>query len=318
LKFLRVISNLLRFDRTNWKAFALCLFAAAVFWIFNALNKNYSTNLALPLQLEFDEEKFAAAETIPTQLTVNVNGIGWELLRKSLGQKVPVITLPLDRPADVHRIVGAALVPQVVSQLGALQLNYVVLDTLRLAIEPKVSRKLKLTATLGGLTFKKDLGRISPVVVLPDSIVLEGPKSYIDALGESLSLNVIGKRIGGHYRESLEVLIEHSEFISRNPPVAEVMFEVGPITTVSSKMVLTTHRNTDLIADEDSITCSMIIPQKNAEQFVRDKSMMTASLPQVTLVQGDSALVLPVIKEIPTYVNGIHTDSILVRKKPRK
>jgi hypothetical protein len=316
LKFLRVISNLLRFDRTNWKAFALCLFAAAVFWIFNALNKNYSTNLSLPLRVEFDEAKYAAAKAIPAQLTVNVNGIGWELLRKTLGQRVPTISLPLERPADTHRIPGIALVPQVVSQLGALQLNYVVLDTLRLAIEPKVSRKIKLTATLDGLTFRKNLGRISPVVVLPDSLVLEGPKSYIDSLGETLYLNVTGKRIGGHYRESLEVLIEHSEFISRNPPVAEVMFEVGPITNVSLRMAITPSRNTGLICDQDSSTCSMIIPQRNAEQFVTDQSMMTVMLPHLTLGKGDSTRVLPVITGVPAYVTEIHIDSILVRKQP--
>ncbi len=316
MKLLRVISNLLRFDRTNWKAFALCLLAAAVFWIFNALNKNYSTNLSLPLRVEFDETKYAAAEAIPSQLTVNINGIGWELLRKTLGQRVPVVTLPLERPADVHRLPGVALVPQVVSQLGTLQLNYVVLDTLRLAIEPKVSRKIKLTATLDGLTFKKNLGRISPVVVLPDSLVLEGPKSYIDALGETLPLNVIGKRIGGHYRESLEVLVEHGEFISRNPPVAEVMFEVGPVTNVSLRMALEPSGNTGLISDRDSITCSMIIPQRNADQFVTDKSMMTVSLPPFRLEKGDTARIIPVITGVPAYASEIRIDSVLVRKLP--
>lgn len=316
MKLLRVISNLLRFDRTNWKAFALCLFAAAVFWIFNALNKNYSTNLPLPLRVEFDETRYAAAEAIPSQLTVNINGIGWELLRKNLGQKVPVVTLPLERPADVHRIPGTALVPQVVSQLGALQLNYVVLDTLRLSIEPKVSRKIKLAVNLEGLTFKKNLGRISPVVVLPDSLILEGPKSYIDAVGETLPLNVVGKRIGGHYRESLEVLFEHSEFISRNPPVAEVMFEVGPITRLSLQLAITLPRNTGLISDQDSITCSMIIPQRNAAQFATDHSLMTVSLPPIKLEKGDSARVLPVIAGVPAYANEIHIDSILVRKQP--
>lgn len=316
MKFLRVISNLLRFDRTNWKAFALCLFAAAVFWIFNALNKNYSTNLSLPLRVEFDETKYAAAEAIPAQLMVNINGIGWELLRKTLGQRVPVVTLPLERPTDVHRIPGAALVPQVVSQLGALQLNYVVLDTLRLAIEPKVSRKIKLTANLDGLTFKKNLGRISPVIILPDSIVVEGPKSYINALEETLRLNVVGKRIGGLYRESLEVHVEHGEFISRNPPVAEVMFEVGPITNVSLLMGLVPSKNTGLISDHDSITCSMVIPQRNAEQFATDKSMMTVSLPPLRLEKGDSARIKPVITGVPAYVSEIHIDSILVRKQP--
>ena len=69
MNFFRAISDLLRFDRTNWKALALCFFAAAVFWMFNALNKNYATNLRLPLEFEFDNTKYIAVEPLPASLT---------------------------------------------------------------------------------------------------------------------------------------------------------------------------------------------------------------------------------------------------------
>ena len=153
MNFLRAISNLLRFDRTNWKALALCLFAAAIFWIFNALNKSYATNLRFPLQFEFDNTKYIPVEPLPATLTMNVSGNGWELFRKSLGLKVPSISLPLERPVDTRKIVAGTLAPIVASQIGALQVNYIVSDTLRLKIEPKILRKIKLVADLGGVTF---------------------------------------------------------------------------------------------------------------------------------------------------------------------
>lgn len=304
----------MRFDRTNWKALALCLFAAAVFWIFNALNKNYSTNLSLPLRLEFDQIKYATAEPIPGRIMVNVSGNGWELLRKNLGQKVPVITLPLERPTETHRIPGSALAPQVVSQLGSLQLNFVVMDTLRLKIETRVSRKIPLVADISRITFKKNFGKISPVVILPDSVLLEGPKSFVESLADSIIINVSSNRVGSHFRESLEVVVDHGEFIARNPPVAEVLFEVGPILEVQRSLVLTAPKGPGFEFDPDTVVCTLLIPEKNQERFQSDGAAMAAAFPSVKLKKGDTLRGLPVLSGVPDYAILIRVDSIELRK----
>ncbi len=313
MNFLRVISNLLRFDRTNWKALALCLFAATIFWIFNALNKDYSTNLSLPLQVQFDESKFAAAEAIPGRIIVNVSGNGWELLRKNLGQRVPTITLTLERPSGVHRIAGGTLAPQVISQLGALQLNFVVMDTLRLAIEPKASRKIPLSADISGVSYKRNMGRISPVIVLPDSILLEGPKSYVDALGDTLRIQIRANRLNSNFRESLEVIVDQGEFISRNPPVAEVSFEVGPVVEVRRSLPLS-NLKTGWALDRDSVSCTLSIPQKHFELFQSDLAALAITVPVVSINKGDTVRLLPILIGIPEYAVLVHIDSIELRR----
>ena len=55
MNFLRAIGNMLRFDRANWKAVMLCFFAALVFWLFNAFNKNYAANIRFPLRFEYNQ-----------------------------------------------------------------------------------------------------------------------------------------------------------------------------------------------------------------------------------------------------------------------
>jgi hypothetical protein len=314
LKFLRAISELLRFDRTNWKALALCLFAAAVFWIFNALNKNYSTNLSLPLHLEYDQEKYATAESIPGSIVVNVSGNGWELLRKNLGQKVPLITLPLERPTETHKIPGSALAPQVVSQLGSLQLNFVVMDTLRLKIEPRVSRKVPLLADVSRLTFKKNFGRVSSVVILPDSVLFEGPKSFVESLADSIMIHVNSNRVGSHFRESFEVIIDHSEFITRNPPVAEVLFEVGPIVEVQRSLGMPAPKGSGYEFDPDSVVCTLLIPEKDQERFQSDAAAIAVTFPSLNLKKGDTLRALPLLSGIPDYAILVKVDSIEFRK----
>ncbi|MBZ0247597.1 MAG: hypothetical protein K8H85_16765, partial [Cyclobacteriaceae bacterium] len=96
MNFFRVISNLFHFNRTNWKALSLCLLAALVFWFFNALNKDYSTNLRFSVNFLFDQERYVAVEPLPKEVFMNVSGNGWDLLRKSLGVNLPDMNIPLE------------------------------------------------------------------------------------------------------------------------------------------------------------------------------------------------------------------------------
>ncbi len=315
MNFLRAISNLLRFDRTNWIALALCFFAAGVFWIFNALNKTYATNLRLPLKFDFDNAKYVAVDPLPAHLTINVSGNGWEIFRKSLGVKVPDVSLPLERPAETHKIVGAGLSPIVASQIGTLQINFIVTDTLRLRIEPKATRKIKLVADLSCISFKKDIGRISPVVILPDSVSLEGPKSIIENTPDSINLKVTGSRLNNNFRENAEIVIANNELISRNPPVAEVIFEVGPIRQIEKNIKLRAGKLPwGMEVRADSVHCVFVLPQKNHLQFLADLKLIQAGITLPELNKGETRFLTPTLRDVPPYTSLIHIDSVLVKK----
>ena len=315
MNFLRAISNILRFDRTNWIALALCFFAAGVFWIFNALNKNYATNLKFPLQFEFDNTKYIAVEPLPGTLVLNVSGNGWEILRKSLGVKVPSIAMTLERPVDTHKIVANTLSPIVAGQIGPLQVNYVVTDTLRLKIEPKAKRKTKLQARLKDISFRKNFGRTSPVVILPDSVSLEGPKSIIESLSDAILLNVTGSRINSNFRENVEIPVPNNELISRNPPVAEVMFEVGPMEESNRPVKLRMPKSpwgTEI--EGDSVRCIFTFPQKDHERFLVDAAKLYVSFEMREIQKGETKSFLPTLNGLPSYATLLHVDSVKVKK----
>ncbi len=315
MNFLRAISNLLRFDRTNWKALALCLFAAAVFWMFNALNKSYATNLRLPLKFEFDNSKFIAVEPLPSHLVLNVNGNGWEIFRKSLGVKVPSISLPLERPAETHKIATTSLTPIVASQIGTLQVNYIVTDTLRLKIEHKTTRRINLRVHLNDFSFKPGFGRTSPVVILPDTVLLEGPKSIVEDLPDTISLKIDAVGISSNFRENIEITIQDNEFISRNPPVTEVMFEVGPVEEIKLRVRLNLPKlPRGVEVQSDSADCVFIVAQKERNRFLSEVSTLSASLTVPQLAKGENKSLLPFLQGLPTFAQLVHIDSVKVKK----
>lgn len=315
MNLLKLFVNLFHFNRTNWKAVALCFITAAIFWLFNALNKTYSTSIRFPLQFEFDQSKFAPVGQLPQSLLINVKGTGWDLFRKYFGVKVPTLTIPIERPADTRKIVASTLPVRLASQMGTIQINHVVLDTIRLHIEPRIFRKFPLVVDTTALTFKNNMARISMVDITPDSVDLSGPVSIIHNTADPIVLKLPDGRIGDNFRQEIEVDIPDLEYLQRNPPVVEVKFDVGEM--VSAKQVIRLDRDKlpwGYVAQQDSITCSFRIPQKYYGKFTA--SELYGTLPTVSsesLKRGESAFFTPIVHGIPPYAEVVAVDSVSVK-----
>ncbi len=306
MNIVRILVNLFRFDRANWKVVSLCVLTAMVFWIFNAFNKNYSTNVRFPLLFEFDGEKYAPADHLPKTINLNVSGIGWDLFRKHLGLKVPPVIIPLERPKEIKKIVGSTLAPMLATQIGNLQINFVVTDTLYLQIDERDSHRYKLGADISAITFREGYGRTSPIVVLPDSIELEGPQSRLHAI-DSIVLALDEKKISENFRTEVEVVFPGSEFVKRTPPIVQVMFEVGQVLRVKKLLKVVSDKNS-VIATSDSVEALFQVPVNRVEDF-NVLSHEILSEVKTAQLKKDKAM-LPKVLNIPPYVQLLHVDSV--------
>ncbi len=306
MNIVRVIFNLLRFDRANWKAVVLCILAAMVFWVFNAFNKEYSTNLRFPILFEFDGERYVPAEHFPKSVTLNVTGIGWDLFRRRIGVKIPSVIIPLERPAEIKKIVASTLVPVVATQIGSLKINFVVTDTLYLQIDKRDSHRYKLGADVSAVTFREGYGRISPVVVLPDSVKLEGPESRLHALIDSILLTVENKNVSENFREEVEISFTGSEFVKRDPPVAQVMFEVGQVQAVNKKLKVVLDFPIGIV--KDSVDASFQVPLNRVEDFKTQSREIVLSISTKYLIKRRS--LLPKLSNVPSYAVLLRIDSV--------
>jgi len=316
LKFLKLFVNLFHFNRTNWKAVALCFITASIFWLFNALNKTYSTSIRFPLEFDYDREKFAPVGQLPQSLMINVRGTGWDLFRKYFGVKVPTLSIPLERPADTRKIVGSTLPTRLASQMGSIQINHVVIDTVRLHIEPRLYRKFPLVVDTTALNFKDNFTRVSPVTITPDSVDLSGPVSIIHNMPDPIVLKLTDSKIGSNFREEVEVEIADADFVQRNPPVVEVKFEVGEV--VSAMQVIRLEHD-DLpwgyVSQKDSIQCSFRIPNKYYGKFTA--SELYGTLPKMDkdqLRRGETGTFVPVVHGIPPFAQVVSVDSVIVKR----
>jgi hypothetical protein len=313
MSFFNSILNILRFNKKNWKAVVLCIFAATVFWFFNALNKSYSTTVSFPLSFDYDHEKYIPIRPLPLSVRLNVTGIGWNLFRRSVGVKVPPLVIPLDKPSDVKKIVGSTLPALFANQLSDFQINFVMTDTLRLAIEPKGGRKVMLKLDLPPAFFKEGYALVSQIHIIPDSVSLEGPQRLISSLPDLVYLNIPQRNIDENFKEVVEVKFPNDEYIIRNPPTVHITFQVDRLVEKDDSVrleLINTPKNVWPFIERKKITCRVAVPETMLNFYNLDSIKAVVDLKKFS--KGE-AKVLPTLEGLPPFTKVIKVDSISIK-----
>lgn len=306
------IFNVLRFNKRNWKAVVLCVFAATVFWFFNALNKSYTANISFPLAFDYRQEGYIPVRPLPDEIRINVTGIGWNLFRRSIGVKVPPLVIPMERPTEVKKIVGSTLPALFANQLEGFEINFVLTDTLYIAIEPRTTRWMDLRLDTPAILFRDGYGLAGPVSVKPDSIFIEGPLGLIRKLAEPHAIKLTRRNIDEDFSDEVEVKFLNEELVRRNPPLVTVEFAVDRlIERQDSIRVELLHMPGPLKpVMERPIICVFAIPERYLENYRRDS--VRAVIDMKGTKRGVSKF-LPQITGLPPYTQILRNDSIRVK-----
>jgi hypothetical protein len=313
MKLVNSIFNVLRFNRKNWKAVVLCIFAATIFWFLNALNKTYTTNLRFPLTFEYDRQSFVPVRSLPKDIRLNVTGNGWNLFRRSAGVKLPPLEIPVERPLETKKIVASTLPAYFSNQLEGIEINFVLTDTLYVDLEPKTGRWIGLNIDTASLKLKKGYGLASFISIMPDSVFVEGPRPIIDNLPARVNIELPFGNIDDHFMEDVEVQLPASEFLKRNPPTVAVMFDVEKMVTTSDSAtlhILNLPPNVWPVIGRKKVPVRFSIPQNMMKEFNRDSLRATLDLKKIP--RGER-MMLPAISGLPPYTTLLFVDSIKVK-----
>lgn len=310
--FVRSILNALRFNSRNWKAVLLSFVVATLFWFFNALNKTHSANINLPLQFEYDEEKYIPVSSPPDRIRLNVTGIGWELFRKSTGLKVPPLIVPLERPAEVKKIVGAALSPLLAAQLEGLQVNYVLTDTIYLDLDVRTHKKVILRLDSVDHLIAKGYIRSGKIIIEPDTIVVSGPEKLINSLPSAIELAVPQESLRSSYNETIEVSLPHPA-LTASPPIVNINIPVEPSREERVQIPVVLENlppGSKLVLDAEKVTCYFQMPASLADTLLLDDVKAVINLKNMP---RGTHKILPTLVNLPPYIRLVRTDTLLVK-----
>lgn len=284
--------------------------AAAIFWLFNAFNKSHSSTIRFPLHFDYNHQRYVAVKPLPHQISINVTGTGWELIRKTLGVKLPELVIPVEQPLEIKKIPAVTITPLLATQLGSLEINYIITDTLRIQLEEKSTKTFRLAADLSKVRFREGYGSTGTVDIVPDTVVIDGPRSIIRSIPDTITLPLLAAGISKSFQDEVEVPMFNSETVNRNPPVVTVRVEVGELETIEVVVkVKAVHKPRTVKGIADSVKAFIQIPVEQHEDFQEKLSGLEALVDMKNTGKNNTQL-YPRLIGLPAYARVISIDSL--------
>ncbi|CAN5141203.1 YbbR-like domain-containing protein [soil metagenome] len=300
--------------RENWQIVFLCIVAATTFWFFNALNNTYTTRLNYPIEFIYDGEGVVVVERLPSRITLDVSGGGWNLLRRTLWFSINPLKIRLDNPTERKYILGASLQTIISEQISEINLNYILTDTLPINIERKITKKVAVKVDSANISLGESHRITSPVTTTPDSIEVEGPSSLIDTFSDKIVLPVPKQEIVQNYKADITVKPDNtSNLLSVRPENVVVNFDVSAY-TYQEKLVqlekLNFPADSSLLIKDDGVIVSFHVDEKNLERVPDAKFKIAVNLRRM---DPEDSTLTPVIVQHPDYVFDLSVEPSKIR-----
>lgn len=204
----------------------LSLLGATTFWFFNALNKNYDARISYPIDFVFDRDSVVVMEPLAEAVVIDVSSGGWNLLRKTFWFNVTPIQIYLENPTEIGFYTRSSLLPIIEDQLSELQINFVVTDTVFINIEQKKAKYLTVAVDSLQIDLAKNHRITSPIAVVPDTIQVIGPKSYIDTLQQTYQLTPDVGDISKRFNRDIPISLPNNRLMKSIPDEVRIAFDV--------------------------------------------------------------------------------------------
>jgi hypothetical protein len=289
----------------NLKVVILSILAATTFWFFNALNKNYSARINYPIFFSFERDSVVIMNPIKDEIILDVSSGGWNLLRKTFLFNITPLTIPLNNPTGTKYLSRETLLPLVIEQLGDLTLNAMVTDTLFFDIDKKVSRKVRIVLDSLDLPLAENFRLTSPIQILPDSVIVTGPKVLINKLPDAYVFSISRQNINQNFDRKVLVNLPDAKKMIASPDEIQVKFEVSEFVVGGRKVnVFTTNfpKNFNVVLSDSTVDVNYLVSKENQDQVLSTDFIIAVDYSQ--LKKRDS-LVVPTIVQFPTIVDRV-------------
>lgn len=217
-------------SKTDYKAIFICLLAAIIFWVMNALNKEgYSQKISFPLQFSYNDSLYIPTQPLPEKISVNVSGNGWSLLRKAFAFDITPIKYSVTKPLKTKLLNTGSLTDSLSEYIKGVKINYVVADRFELEFDRKISKQFTIKVDSSNISLKDRYVITSLINVNPRTITLEGPESVLDELGSTILLKVPTRRLQENFDDEIKLPFPKNSLIKSNKDRVAVSFEVAEL-----------------------------------------------------------------------------------------
>ncbi|RRB02250.1 hypothetical protein [Larkinella rosea] len=209
----------------------LCLVAAAVIWLLNALNKNnYTVSVQYPIEFVYNQKLYVPTTPLPKTIGVSITGNGWKLFRKSwLPFRSQPIRYPVANPLQTKFINTASLAAALTDHAKDVRVNFVAGDTLTLNFDRLAAQEVPIIVDSAGIDLADRMVVSSFINVSPRTIRFEGPARLLRAMPDTIKVKIPARRLALSYDEELRLPIPRHPLIRASADQVTVSFEVAEL-----------------------------------------------------------------------------------------
>ena len=257
----------------NFKVAALCFLAAATFWVLNALNKdNYTTVVDYPIEIIFDNEEFMPVENLPNRIKVEINGNGWDLLRKYFKINETPFLIEINNPSTKDYILTSELKRNFAETISPSSLVSIVNDTIKFKVDKIVTRKIKILADTTFNTLAKNHRLASEISIDPALVNIKGPTSILQKLDGVLEVPLEEEKINNNYNKILLLKApkEFEAFLTLEEESVHIKFDITQMLEGNKRLKidpLNFPKNVSLQSDISTIIMSYLIDERKVAEL---------------------------------------------------
>ncbi len=300
------------------KVVALCFLAAATFWLFNALNKdNYSTVVDYPIEIIYDREEFMAVDELPKKIKIEINGNGWDLLRKYFKVNENPFLIEISNPATKNYLLTSEIRRSLADNITPTSLVTIMNDSLKFSIDKVVTRKIKVIPDTTSATLAKNFRLAGPIQIDPATVNIKGPTSVLQQLDGELKVDLGSQQISKNFNKILPITLADSlyEFLTIEDESVQVKFDVVQFLEGNKRLkvdLINFPTNVGLVQEPNSVMMYYLVDERRVEDL--NKVEFEAVLNYRNRNRQDSTVSVQVTP-LPGYLNNIRIEPEKFRLK---
>lgn len=303
----------MRGKKEDWKIIALCFFGATIFWFFNALNKQYTARIRYPVEFMFNRDSTVLVNELPENIRLNVSGGGWDLLRKTFWFDIDPVIIDLENPTETAYISKEELEPIVREQIGQIEINGVLNDTIRLQIEKRISKTIPIKVDTARLRLGSGLKVVSDINLQPDSVTVIGPASQILAMSDTFLISLYNNKIEKNYSDEINLEGFLPRLVNAVPEQINVQFDVKKYVNGRVAVKVETINfpgNTRWQLVDSTLVVSIEAPEDKISELNPREFTLLADFRRLN--KRDSTIE-PILVAHPEFVTKVSLDTAIVR-----
>ncbi len=303
---------------SDLKVVVLCIAAATTFWILNALNKDdYNTIVDFPIELVYNKEAYMPIQKLPSSIEIEINGNGWDLLRKYFNINESPYSIDLENPAEKNYILTSDLKRPLGEFLSPTQLISVLEDSIFFQIDKIQTVKLKPVLDSLSYSLATNHRILDSIKFTPETISISGPSSILKNFEGVYPVQMNRNRIDENIDQevNLEIPRNLEDQLTLQQNSINVQFDVVAFLSGNKRLKVKKINFPRTVTMENEETVIMIYYLVDERKVNELKDLEFEAILNYSNRNKEDSTISVIVEPMPSYLDQVRIEPPIIKLK---